>query len=142
MMRIFRDRFYKIQSVAGQKSAIIFVLLFLMISCKGSKSIEFCEGMNTEGKGEKCGTKFESGEMTLIYKAKEPFETDRLLLVKKRLQGKHYEDFGSESLEVRPDEQRLAVTLALYQAGKYHLEIVRGDNKLGEGDVEIVDPPW
>ena len=96
--------------------------------------------MNPDGKGERCGIKFESGEMTLIFKAKEPFETDRLLLVRKKLQGKHYEDFGSETIEVRPDEQRLAIPLALYQSGQYHIEILNGEKKIGEGDLEIVDP--
>ena len=138
-MRIYRDHFYK-QMQMKNWMIIVFFCLVLIISCKGKKEIEFCEGMNPDGKGERCGIKFESGEMTLIFKSKEPFETDRLVLVRKKLQDKHYEDFGSETHEVRPDEQRLTIPLALYQAGQYHIEILKGENKIGEGDVEIVDP--
>ncbi len=119
--------------------SLIFCLVFI-ISCKAKKPVEFCEGMNPDGKGDKCGIKFESGEMTLIFTAKEPFETDSLTLIKKKLQGKHYEDYGTESCNVRPDDKKMVIPLALYQAGKYHIEIMKGDDRIGEGDVEIVDP--
>lgn len=123
----------------------VYLLCLLIIltaagGCKGKKDMEFCEGMNPEGRGIKCGAKFESGDLTLVYNGKNSFEVSSLEMNVKKQAGKHYEAFYSETIEVRPDDSKFSANLSLNQGGRYQVEIIKNGERLSEGNVEIIDP--
>ena len=121
------------------KKPILFLFLCLLLACGKENGITFCEGVNREGEGVKCGTKFEAGDLTALVSTEAPFETASIKIDVFQVDGRHEEKIESLNVETRPDDTRKAVPLSLYQGGKFKVRAIKGDNALAEGEVEIIE---
>jgi hypothetical protein len=123
------------------KTLIIILLFFtLLFGCKSKKTIEFCEGISTEGKGVNCGEQFSSGELTALITAETPFNINKLNVnIFKKTKYKQ-EKIGSQIIEVKPDETNARTNFYFYDDGEFTIEVFGQDNKkIAEGSVKIVD---
>jgi hypothetical protein len=130
------------------KMSLMKIVLLLIISntgCKESKNLLFCEGVDKEGKGVNCGTRFETGELTAVIKSNSPFETEKINVSVYEL-----ENFGKPgslkevvveklSLQVKPEESRAVTNLSFYREGHYRVKGSKGKDIFADGDIEIVD---
>jgi hypothetical protein len=122
------------------KFIFIIISILFLVGCKSKKSVEFCEGVSTEGTGVNCGERFSTGEITLIIKSDSVFETERLSIdVYKK---EKYKTEKTESLffDVNPEEKTAKANLYFYDEGDFLVE-VRGieNRKIAEGNVTIID---
>jgi hypothetical protein len=121
---------------------VILILLFfsLLFGCAAKKTIEFCEGVSTEGKGANCGEQFSSGELTALISTETPFNINKLNVnIFKKTKYKQ-EKIGSQIIEVKPDDSIARTNFYLYDDGEFTIEVFGQDNKkIAEGSVKIID---
>lgn len=119
---------------------ILLAVLMSLGGCKKKETLLFCEGTTPDMKGVKCGTVFTAGDLTLLIKSGDNFETDKLTAVVYDLKEYREEQARTFSIDVKPEEQTATAPLSLYAEGKYRLRIYGKDKKnVAEGEVEIVD---
>jgi len=123
-----------------KKSILLLIVLFLFFSCKSKKTMEFCEGVSTEGAGVKCGETFTTGEMTALINVDNPFTVNKLLInIYKK--GKYKsERVESLSADVNPEAFSARLNFYLYEEGDFTIEAIGQDNKkIAEGVIKIVE---
>lgn len=119
---------------------VLCILIVMPLSCKKDGPVAFCEGIDTQGKGINCGTKFSTGDLTGIITVRERFETDSLRIVvsrKTRYKNERVTDF---SQKVTSDHSSATVPLSFYIEGDYVIEVFGKDDRiLGAGNISVVD---
>ncbi len=123
-----------------KKAILLSAVVILFFGCKASKTIEFCEGISTEGEGVKCGDSFSAGELTMIIKPESPFILNKIILnIYKK--GKYRTDkFGTLTVDVRPESATVKTNFYFYDEGDFMVEAIGQDNKkIAEGKINIVE---
>jgi len=111
-----------------------------MFSCKKSSPVVFCEGVNADGKGIQCGTKFSTGDLTALIQVDERFETESLKIVVSRKTNYKNEQVSVLTHKVASEKNTSTVPLSLYLEGDYVVEAFgKDDRTLGAGTISIVD---
>ena len=122
------------------KTIIIFAIVLLLPFCKAKKTIDFCEGVSTEGKGKNCGSVFSTGELTALIKTDSSFTVSKLSInIYKK--GKYKSDkVESLSIDVKPDESSARANFYFYDEGEFTVEVIGKENKkIAEGNIKVVD---
>lgn len=116
------------------------IMLCVMFSCKKSSPVVFCEGVNADGKGIQCGTKFSTGDLTALIQVDERFETESLKIVVSRKTNYKNEQVSVLTHKVASEKNTSTVPLSLYLEGDYVVEAFgKDDRTLGAGTITIVD---
>jgi len=110
-----------------------------MIGCSKNNGINFCEGVDLEGKGVNCGKKFTPGELTGVIKQSKPFETEMLDIKIIRLEKSSKIVEKTIHLKVERDKSIANTPLTFLNSGKYVVELYRDKDKLAEGAIEVTD---
>lgn len=119
---------------------VMCILLGMVLSCKKSSPVSFCEGVNTEGKGVNCGTKFSTGDLTAVIQVPERFETENLKIVVSQKTRYKNEQVSVLNQKVDYDKNTATVPLSFYIEGDYVVEAFgKDDRTLGAGNITIVD---
>jgi hypothetical protein len=115
------------------------MILALLAGCSKSKVIQFCEGVSPDGDGVKCGQTFEDGELTALIQTEEPFGVKVITVQVYEVKGGKTEKAESHSVNVSPDKNTAAVNLSFYSGGRYHVRVLSGDTRIGDGEIRIVE---
>jgi hypothetical protein len=121
------------------RTAAVFIIAAAAVSCKAKKEIQFCEGASTDGKGVKCGTVFEYGDLSALITAREEFGTETITVQAHIIKGSVKDTVLSLSVKVKPDSKNIIVNLPLYKKGKYEITALSGEKVYAKGEVEIAD---
>ena len=122
------------------KKIIICMLAGLMIlSCGKDDTIQFCEGVDNEGNGIKCGRKFTTGDLTGVIISSKPFGVDELTFKVTHTEKNSKIVDKTIKLKVEKDKNKANATLPFYNSGNYKVELFKQDDLLAEGLIEIVD---
>jgi len=120
--------------------SMICIIFCVMLSCKKRSPVVFCEGVNTEGKGISCGTKFSTGDLTAVIQVDDRFETENLKIVVSRKTSYKNEPVSVLNHKVASEKNIANVPLSLYIEGDYVVEAFgKDDRTLGSGNITIVD---
>lgn len=132
---------YREEGIVYFMKFLIVILFFsgMMLGCKNSKNITFCEGVSTEGKGINCGLKFETGDLTVIIKDKGPFETAKISIDVYEISKTAETKIDSLPLDVKPDNNTVSVNLSFYRSGKYSVKASKEGKNFADGDIEIIE---
>lgn len=122
------------------KKIFISLLICLAITgCSKNDTIQFCEGVDMEGKGVNCGKKFTTGELTGVIKQSKPFETEMVDVKIIRIEKSSKIIEKTIHLKVERDKAIASTPLPFYNSGKYVVELYRENDKLAEGEIEVTD---
>jgi hypothetical protein len=110
-----------------------------ILSCSKDNTIQFCEGVDNDGNGVRCGKKFTTGELTGVIHSLKPFEAESLTLKIIHIEKNSKIVDKTINLKVERDKNRANATLPFYNSGSYRVELFREDNLIAEGSVEIID---
>ena len=123
-----------------RKIYLLIFALFMISGCKNDQGVKFCEGVNTDGEGVKCGSVFSAGDLLLLVNVKEEFGADKLTLniyEKKKFKN---EVFETMTLDVKPEEMKASADIRLYKEGEYVVDVLGKDNAaIARGEVKIVE---
>jgi len=122
-----------------KKIFISSLICLTMIGCSKNDAVQFCEGVDMDGKGVNCGKKFTTGDLTGVIKQKKPFETEMLDVKVTRIEKNSKIVEKTIHLKVERDKSMSSTPLSFYNSGKYVVELYRDKDKLGEGTVEVTD---
>jgi len=122
-----------------KKLFICSVVVLLMAGCSKNDTIQFCEGVDMEGKGVNCGKKFTTGDLTGVIKQRKPFETEMLDVKILRIEKNSKIVEKTIHLKVERDKSIANAPLSFYNSGKYIVELFRDKDKIAEGEVEVTD---
>jgi hypothetical protein len=127
-----------------KRSLLLFFITILCVSftaCKKKGVVFFCEGLDQEGKGVKCGTVFSTGDLTAVFNSKSSFDTDTLAVkIFNKNDGSRKSIFES-SAKVNPDDETGHIELEMYDEGNFHITVEKRGEIISEGDIEIVEAP-
>lgn len=120
-----------------KKGLIVLLVVSVLVSCGKEETIKFCEGMDQEGQGVNCGTKFETGDLTAVIKVKEPFGVTKLTV---RVLDTRRDNAVIETVTVNVKEEDLTASanLRLYNSGVFNVEVLKDKNVISQGKVEMV----
>jgi len=122
------------------KKIFISSLIFLaMTGCSKNDTIQFCEGVDMEGKGVTCGKKFTTGDLTGVIKQSKPFDAEMLDVKVIRIEKNSKIVEKTIHLKVERDKSIASTPLSFYNTGSYVVELFRDKDKIAEGAVEITD---
>lgn len=130
MMKMYRVRCCKL---------LVLVVLMSMFACGKEGPLQFCEGVDKDGKPVNCGTEFTTGDMTLYVTTPEPFGSNTATVIvyeKKKYSQPEYTRFEST---INPDITTAAIPLSLYAEGTYIVAITVKDKEIARGTVTVVD---
>lgn len=122
-----------------KKTMIYSLILLTMIGCSKKDTIQFCEGVDVEGKGVNCGKKFTTGDLTGVIKQDRPFETELLELKVFRIEKNSKKPEKSMHLKVERDKSTVSTPLSFYNNGSYVVELYKDKDKIAEGSIEVTD---
>ena len=122
------------------KKIIICLSVGLIITgCKKNNPIQFCEGVDNDGNGIKCGRKFTTGDLTGVIISSKPFGVDELTFKVTHTEKNSKIVDKTIKLKVEKDKNKANATLPFYNSGNYKVELFKQDDLLAEGLIEIVD---
>ncbi len=122
------------------KNIFICALVSLtMIGCSKNQAVQFCEGVDMDGKGVNCGKKFTTGDLTGVIKQSKPFETELLEVKVVRIEKSSKIVEKTIHLKVERDKSTASTPLSFYNTGKYVVELYKDKDKLGESEIEVAD---
>jgi hypothetical protein len=123
------------------KKAILWLAFILVLSgCKAAKTIDFCEGVSTNGEGVKCGNKFTTGELTMMIKPEGPFNINKIVLNIYKKSKYRTDKFDSLVVDVKPESLTINKNFYFYDEGEFTIEAFGQENKkIAEGKVDIVE---
>lgn len=119
--------------------ALVVLTALAASACSKSNVVEFCEGIDTEGKGVECGKEFTTGDLTGVVKADQPFETDTLTIKIFREEKSTKKLDKTMPLKVNREKKSAGFDLSFYNGGTYTVEAWKESSKVGEGTVKITD---
>ncbi|MGB4268961.1 MAG: hypothetical protein WBK20_07240 [Spirochaetota bacterium] len=129
MMRIYRVRFCKL---------LLFVVVGL-IACGKEAPLQFCEGVDKDGKPVHCGKEFTTGDMTLYITANQPFGSNTATVIvyeKKKYSQPEYTRFDHT---INPDINTAAIPLSIYAEGTYIVKVIVKDKEIASGEITVID---
>lgn len=139
MKRNFRVHYYKGEHLDMKKLILAAIPVLFLIGCNKKPNISFCEGVSPDGKGIECGIKFETGDLTAMIKADKAFATNKIDLVITEINEKKAEKIETVTIDVPADDVNANANLSFYKGGKFKVSAMNGSEKIGEGDIEIID---
>jgi hypothetical protein len=101
----------------------------------------FCEGASTSGDGVNCGTKFESGDVSVILTSEDPFNAKTVVVSVYEFKPDtgRYEKTETINADVKPNASRANVNIPFYAPGKFRVRAYANNTLIGESDIEIAD---
>ncbi|HPS57561.1 MAG TPA: hypothetical protein PK514_05590 [Spirochaetota bacterium] len=108
-------------------------------ACTKSKGVDFCEGVDTEGKGVSCGKEFTTGDLTGVLTADQPFEAENISVKIMREENGKVKPEKNISVAVDREKKRVSFDLSFYNPGKYSVEAFKESDKIGEGELIVTD---
>jgi len=130
MMRIYRVRFCKL---------LLFIAVVSMAACGKEAPLQFCEGVDKDGKPVHCGTEFTTGDMTLYVTVKEPFGTNTATVIVYEKEKYSQPEYTRFDYTINPDMTTAAIPFSMYAEGTYVVKVVVKDKEVASGTVNIVD---
>lgn len=122
-----------------KKVFISSLICLAAIGCSKNDAIQFCEGVDMEGKGVNCGKKFTTGDLTGVIKQSKPFETEMLDVKIIRIEKSSKIIEKTIHLKVERDQNTASTPLSFYNSGSYMVELYRENDKIAEGAIEVTD---
>lgn len=122
-----------------KKILICSLVCLAAIACSKQDTVQFCEGVDVEGKGVNCGKKFTTGDLTGVINRKKPFETELLEMKIYRVEKNTKIAEKTVHLKVERDGKNANSPLAFYNSGNYVVELMKDNDKIAEGTIEISD---
>ena len=123
-----------------KKGIILIIALALTAgACSKSKGVEFCEGVDTEGKGVSCGKEFTTGDLTGVLTADQPFEAENISVKIMREENGKIKPEKNMTVTVDREKKRASFDLSFYNPGKYYVEAYKESDKIGEGELTVTD---
>jgi len=111
----------------------------VILSCSKDNAIQFCEGVDNDGNGVRCGKKFTTGDLTGVINSAKPFEAESLTLKIIHIEKNSEIVDKTINLKVERDKNKANAALPFYNSGNYKVELFKEDDLLAEGSVEIID---
>ena len=127
-----------------KRSFLLIVISIMCISftaCKKKGVVSFCEGVDQNGKGVKCGSVFSTGDLTAVFDAKSSFDTDSLSVKIYNKNDGSRKNISEIFAKVKPEESTGQIELELYDEGIFHIIVEKRGEIISEGDIEVVDAP-
>ncbi len=122
------------------KKLIITIIISLAVTgCSKNEVVQFCEGVDMDGKGVNCGKKFTPGDLTGVIKQSKPFDTELLEVKVLRLEKSTKTVEKTIHLKVERDKSTASTPLSFYNTGKYVVEIYKDQDKLGQSEIEVAE---
>lgn len=112
---------------------------FLLTSCSNDNQISFCEGMDEEGNGVKCGEKFTTGELTAIINYKKPFNSEKLEIKISKISGSELIKTDSLDVKIKGDETKKSFNLQMYNAGTFKVDACIKNEIISTGTISLQD---
>jgi hypothetical protein len=123
-----------------KKAILLLAAVILFSGCKAARTIDFCEGVSTEGEGVKCGEKFSTGELTMIIKPESPFNINKIVLNIYKKSKYRTDKFDTLTVDVKPESAIVNKNFYFYDEGEFTVEAFGQENKkIAEGKVNIVE---
>jgi len=141
---VVADRIITLQrfGVAIKNLAVFAILIVVLagLACKKTDAVQFCEGVNTDGTGVRCGKVFTTGDLAVRFQHSSAFGTETVRMKFYDVNSGSKLPVETRSVEVKADSNTVITDLSLYDEGLYKIvfETPAGDS-LGEGTIEIVD---
>lgn len=107
--------------------------------CSKSKGVDFCEGVDTDGKGVSCGKDFTTGDLTGVLTADQPFEAENISVKIMREENGKMKPEKNMTIAVDREKKRVSFDLSFYNPGKYSIEAYKESDKIGEGELTVTD---
>ena len=120
-------------------NVLVLLTVFSAVACSKTNVVEFCEGVDTEGKGVECGKEFTTGDLTGVVKADQPFETDTLTIKIFREEKSTKKLDKTMPIKVDREKKSAGFDLSFYNGGTYTVEAWKDSGRVGEGTVKITD---
>ena len=114
------------------------ILLIIATGCSKNEGIQFCEGVDNNGKGVACGKKFTTGDLTAVIPQNEA-ETSDLFIKVINTSSPGEAVTNTFKIEIEKEKPVVSFNLPLYNEGTFRIEAFSNDKKTAEGTVEIVD---
>ena len=115
------------------------LICLVMTGCSKNEAIQFCEGVDMDGKGVNCGKKFTPGDLTGVIKQSKPFDTELLGVKIVRIEKSSKIVEKTIHLKVERDKSTASTPLSFYNTGKYAVELYKDQDKLGESEIEVTE---
>jgi cytochrome c556 len=122
-----------------KKLIMTLIVLLVMTGCSKNEAVQFCEGVDMDGKGVNCGKKFTPGDLTGVIKQSKPFDTELLEVKVLRVEKSAKTVEKTIHLKVERDKSTASTPLSFYNTGKYVVEIYKDKDKLGESGIEVAE---
>ncbi|MCX8125188.1 MAG: hypothetical protein N3F66_13655 [Spirochaetes bacterium] len=131
MMRIFRVRFCN--------KLLLIIAIIGMVACGKESPLQFCEGVDKDGKPVNCGSQFTTGDMTLYVSAQEPFGSDRATVIVYEQKKYSQPEYTRFEYAINPDMSSAAIPFSIYAEGTYIVSVTVKEKEIAKGTVTIVD---
>lgn len=114
--------------------------MLLLVSCKPTRTVSFCEGVSPEGKGISCGNRFTTGEVTMLVNQKKRFDVDALSVKVHERQDVKEKLVDTFTFSVDPEKQSATTNISFYNEGRFRVTVTGRDSEvLGEAEIEVID---
>ena len=113
------------------------ILILITTGCSKKEGIQFCEGIDNNGKGVACGKKFTTGDLTAVISQNKTDGSD--LSIKVISTGPVETVINTFKIEIEREKPVVSFNLPLYNAGSFRIEAFSNDIKTAEGTIEIID---
>lgn len=117
----------------------LLILLLIITGCSKKESIQFCEGVDNNGKGVACGKKFTTGDLTAVILKNETEESSLISIKVINTSGTVETIINTFNVEIEGERPSVSFNLPLYNAGTFRVEAYSNDKKTAEGTIEIID---
>ena len=117
----------------------LLILLLITTGCSKKEGIQFCEGIDNNGKGVACGKKFTTGDLTALILKNDTEENDLINIKVINTSGTVETVINTFKVEIEGEKPSVSFNLPLYNAGTFRVEAYSNDKKTAEGTIEIID---
>jgi cytochrome c556 len=122
------------------KKIIPFMLAgMIALSCSKDNRLQFCEGVDNDGNGVKCGKKFTTGDITGVVNSRKPFDAENIVFKIIHIEKVSKITEKTISIKVEREKNKANTALSFYNDGIYNVEVYKQDNLIAEESIEIVD---
>ncbi|HEY1406357.1 MAG TPA: hypothetical protein VF857_07095 [Spirochaetota bacterium] len=120
-------------------SVIVILLLVSISSCAKKGTVSFCEGVDDAGKGINCGKVFTTGDLAVVFTAKEAFGTDALTVKVYNTDDGDRKPELTRTASVDPEKDAGHAEVEFYDEGRFRVVVEKRGELVSEGSVEIID---
>lgn len=117
----------------------LLILLLITTGCSKKEGIQFCEGIDNNGKGVSCGKKFTTGDLTAVILKNKTVENGLISIKVINTSGAAETIVNTFKVEIEEEKPVVSFNLPLYNAGTFRVEAFSNDKKTAEGTIEIID---